>query len=55
LNVASLHDAVDWAKRCPLVEQADARLLIRQLYDFGDFGEEGMSDLHDRSEPLAAA
>ena len=55
LNVASLRDAVDWVERCPLAKRTDARFMIRQLYDFGDFRAEHMPDLEHRSEPLIAA
>jgi hypothetical protein len=40
LSVPSLRDAIEWVMRCPLAETADARFVIRQLHDFGDFGAE---------------
>jgi len=55
LKVASLRDAVEWVKRCPLAKKTDARFVIRRLYDFGDFGAEHAMDLEDRIEPLIAA
>lgn len=55
LNVASLHEAVEWVKRCPLLERGDARFVIRRLHDFGDFGAADPADVEDRREPLAAA
>lgn len=53
-KVASLREAVEWVKRCPLVERGDARFVIRQLYDFGDFGTADAVDVEER-EPLVAA
>jgi hypothetical protein len=53
-NVASLREAVEWVKPCPLLEQSDARFVIRQLYDFGDFRED-TSSFAERGEPLVAA
>lgn len=55
LNVASLGDAIEWGKRCPLVQRADAKLVIRQLYDFGDFDAAATPSLDERREPLVAA
>jgi len=46
-QAASLRDAIDWAKRCPLADKADARIEIRQLYDFGDVGAEGDRGISD--------
>ena len=54
LNVASLREAVEWVERCPLAERSDAKFVIRQLHDFGDFGED-TPELEERSEPLVAA
>jgi hypothetical protein len=53
-KVASLREAVEWVKRCPLVERGDAKFVIRQLYDFGDFGAADARDAEER-EPLVAA
>jgi hypothetical protein len=55
LNVASLRDAIEWVTRCPLADKADARFVIRQLHDFGDFGIADMPDLEESREPLVAA
>jgi hypothetical protein len=53
-NVASLREAVEWVKRCPLIERGDARFVIRRLYDFGDFDAAETPDVEER-EPLVAA
>jgi hypothetical protein len=55
LNVASLRDAIEWVMRCPLADKADARFVIRQLHDFGDFGVDDMPDVEVSREPLVAA
>jgi len=55
LNVPSLREAVEWVKRCPLVERADAKFTIRQIYDFGDFGATESQEIDERREPLVAA
>jgi hypothetical protein len=55
LNVPSLRDAIEWVMRCPLAETADAKFVIRQLHDFGDFGAEHVPNLEGSREPLAAA
>jgi hypothetical protein len=54
-NVASLREAVEWVKRCPLIERGDARFVIRRLYDFGDFDAANTRDVEERGEPLVAA
>jgi len=54
-NVASLREAVEWAKRCPVIEQGDARFVIRQLYDFGDFSAADEPNVEECREPLVAA
>ncbi len=56
----SLRDAIEWVKRCPLVDESDTQIEIRQLLDlrFGDFGDFG-TDIEpegaDYTEPLVAA
>ena len=55
-DVASLRDAIEWVKRCPLYEKVDAKFEIRQLYDFGDFGAADVPHLEQkRSEPRVSA
>jgi hypothetical protein len=54
-SVPSLREAVEWAKRCPLIEQGDARFVIRRLYDFGDFGAADTPNVEECGEPLVAA
>ena len=54
-NAASLRDAIEWVMLCPLAERGDAKFVIRQLHDFGDFGAEEMPDFEKRREPPVAA
>jgi hypothetical protein len=54
-QTASLRDAIDWAKRCPLAQQTDAQIEIRQLYDFADFVAVDGRHVEEYSEPLVAA
>ncbi len=55
LSVSSMRDAIEWVMRCPLADKADARFVIRQLHDFGDFGTADMPDFEESREPLVAA
>jgi hypothetical protein len=55
LHVASLREAIEWVMRCPLADKADARFVIRQLHDFGDFSAEEMPDLERHRKPPVAA
>ncbi len=55
LNVPTLREAIEWVKRCPLAERADAKFVIRQLYDFGDFAAADVAAFEQRSEPPVAA
>jgi hypothetical protein len=56
-QTASLNDAIEWVKRCPLTDESDARIEIRQLFDFEDFRTGAESELNGEqcAEPLAAA
>jgi hypothetical protein len=57
-QTSSLREAIEWVKRCPLANKADAQIEIRQLYDFGDFGNGSAEDgrnVAEFNEPLVAA
>ena len=47
---ASLQDAIDWAKRCPMQEGAE--LEIRQIFEAEDFGAEFTPELREQEERL---
>jgi hypothetical protein len=55
-QVASLREAIEWVKRCPLTEKDNVQIEIRQLYDFEDFGA-ATDERHveEYREPLVAA
>lgn len=54
-QTASLREAIEWVKRCPLANKAGAQIEVRQLYDFGDFGAADVQDVEEWSGPLVAA
>lgn len=47
---ASLQEAIDWAKRCPM--QDGAELEIRQVFEAEDFGAEFTPELREQEERL---
>jgi hypothetical protein len=47
---ASLQEAIDWAKRCPMPEGAE--LEIRQIFEAEDFGAEFTPELREQEERL---
>jgi hypothetical protein len=51
-NVASMDEAIDWAKRCPNPTGAESQLEIRPFYEADDFGEEFTPELREREERL---
>ncbi|MCA2213299.1 YciI family protein [Jidongwangia harbinensis] len=55
-QVASLEEAVEWAKRCPNDPKygVTATLEIRPLFEMEDFGAELTPELREREEKLAA-
>jgi len=53
-QVASLEEAIDWAKRCPKPHNDDSTIEIRPLFEAADFGEAFTPDLRAREERLRA-
>jgi hypothetical protein len=51
-NVASMDEAIDWAKRCPNPTGGESQLEIRPFYEADDFGEEFTPELRERVERL---
>jgi hypothetical protein len=47
---ASLQEAIDWARRCPMPD--DAQLEIRQIFETEDFGKELTPELRVQEERL---
>ena len=54
-RVASLDEAIEWAKRCPNpFIGVDSELEIRQVFEAEDFGEAFTPELQEREERLRA-
>ncbi|HYZ33361.1 MAG TPA: YciI family protein, partial [Crenalkalicoccus sp.] len=54
-QVASLEEAIAWAKRCPNPLKGDAEIEIRQVFEAEDFGEALTPELRLQEERLRAA
>lgn len=52
-QVASLDEAIDWARRCPLPMPDEATLEIRPLYELEDFDTGGV-EVREQEQRLAA-
>jgi hypothetical protein len=53
-QVASLEEAIEWAKRCPNPMGEDGELEIRQIFEMDDFGEAFTPELREQEERLRA-
>jgi len=53
-EVASMDDAVAWAKRCPNPTGVESELEIRPIFDAADFGEAFTPELQAQEERLRA-
>jgi hypothetical protein len=51
-QVASMEEAVEWAKRCPNPTGAESEIEIRQVFEAEDFGEEFTPELREQEERL---
>jgi hypothetical protein len=51
-KVASMEEAVEWAKRCPNPMPGESDLEIRQIFELEDFGAELTPELRDQEERL---
>lgn len=49
---ASLHEAIEWVKRCPNPMEGDTEIEIRQVFEAEDFGAEFTPELRDQEERL---
>lgn len=54
-QVASLDEAIEWAKRCPNPTGAESELEIRQIFEADDFGPEFTPELREQEERMRAA
>ena len=53
-EVASMDDAVGWAKRCPNPAGAESSLELRPVFEMDDFGDEFTPELREREARLVA-
>lgn len=53
-QTASLQDAIDWVKRCPVSAVGESEIEIRQVFEAEDFGAEFTSELREQEERLRA-
>ena len=53
-KVASMDEAIAWAKRCPNPHQEDSEVEIRPIFEADDFGEALTPELREQEERLAA-
>jgi hypothetical protein len=53
-QVASLEEAIDWARRCPNPTGAESELEIRQVFEADDFGPEFTPELRAQEERMRA-
>jgi len=49
-KVASMDEAVEWARRCPNPHLSDSQLEIRQIFELEDFGAELTPELREQEE-----
>ncbi|KTE26373.1 MULTISPECIES: YciI family protein [unclassified Sphingopyxis] len=52
-EVASMEEAIAWAKRCPNPQMSDSDLEIRPLFGMEDFAEVSTPEIDAQSEQLA--
>jgi hypothetical protein len=53
-NVASLDEAIEWAKKCPNPTGGEGVLEIRPIFESDDFGAEFTPELREQEERLRA-
>ena len=51
-KVASMDEAIEWAKRCPNPHVGDSELEIRSVFEDADFGAELTPELREQEERL---
>jgi hypothetical protein len=54
IEVGSLEEAIDWAKRCPNPMAGESEIEIRQVFETEDFGEALTPELRQQEEQLRA-
>jgi hypothetical protein len=53
-KVASLQEAIDWVKRCPIPHDEECEIEIRPVFDASDFGEALTPELRAQEERVMA-
>jgi hypothetical protein len=53
-KVASMQEAIDWAKRCPNPHEEDCELEIRPVFEVEDFGEAMTPEMRAQEERVFA-
>jgi hypothetical protein len=53
-QVASLEEAIEWAKRCPNPMNGESEIEIRQVFEADDFGAEFTPELREQQDHLRA-
>jgi hypothetical protein len=53
-EVGSLHEAIEWVKRCPNPHEEDSEIEIRQVFAADDFGEAFTPELREQEERVRA-
>lgn len=51
-ELGSLQEAIEWAKRCPISDDEEAEIEIRQVFTAEDFGEEFTPELREAEDRL---
>ena len=53
-QVKSKEEAIAWVKRCPIPQDTETEIEIRQVFEAEDFGPEFTSELREQEERLRA-
>jgi hypothetical protein len=53
-QVRSKQEAIDWVKRCPIPDDSETEIEIRQVFEAEDFGPEFTPELRAQEERLRA-
>ena len=51
-QVSSMDEAVEWIKRCPVVDNEVTEIEIRPVFEMDDFGEEFTPELREQEDRL---
>ena len=51
-KVASMEEAIDWVKKCPMPYDGEAEIEIRRIFEAEDFGDSFTPELREQEEKL---